>query len=80
VTTSHHQPVQDLAAWLLASTYRAFHCDGCHQPIVVTRTDWLHPVYIWAHTPRDGIPLVAHCPYRRYTSGITQHSTPVTSH
>jgi hypothetical protein len=80
VTTHQHRADQDLAAWLLASTYRAFRCDGCQQPIVVTRTDWLHPIYVWAYIARTGIPLVAHCPYRHCTSGITQHSTPVTSH
>jgi hypothetical protein len=80
VSTDHHRSDHDLAAWLLASTYRAFCCDGCHQPIVVTRTDWLHPVYVWSRTARTGIPLVAPCPYRRCISGITQVSTPVTSH
>ena len=80
MNVNHDRADQDLAAWLFASIYRAFRCDGCLQPIVVTHSNWLHPVYVWSRTARTGIPLVAACPYRRCISGITQHSTPVTSH
>jgi hypothetical protein len=80
VTTTEHRTNQDLAAWLMGSIFRAFHCNGCGRPIIAARTEWLNPVYVWAITARLGTPIVAHCPYIHCDNGITQHSTAVASH
>ncbi|MEV0803407.1 hypothetical protein AB0I34_37345 [Kribbella sp. NPDC050281] len=67
----------DLAVWLFGSSYRAFYCDGCQQPIVVSRTQWQHPIYILTLAVELGAGVVAHCAYQRCGLGVTQHSAPV---
>ena len=73
-------PDHQLAAWLIGSTYRAFHCDGCSRPIVVTLLDWRNPVYVWHATTRHGVEFVARCPYGHCAQGITRQSVPVKSY
>ncbi|TWD78955.1 hypothetical protein FB561_0002 [Kribbella amoyensis] len=80
MTTTSNRANQDLAAWLMGSIFRAFHCNGCGRPIVAARIEWLNPVYVWSLAVQLGIPIVAHCPYLRCGNGITQHSAPVISH